>query len=178
MLSGSQFDFGNYPSNDIAAGDLNSDGTAEQIAAWLDSDSTINLSIGEMPGSPARLTSAPAAVVRTPAPYGSALSFDGADDYVRVTNAPSLNPALITIGVWAKSNTPNWTGSGFLVSKRNAYIMHPIMGTRNIELEVYIGGWKYASFTAPDSFDITAWHHYAGTYDGPLMHVCTSMVSS
>lgn len=48
--------------NDIAAGDLNNDGRAEQIMAWLDADSTINFSLGEMPGSAGKTSSAPAAV--------------------------------------------------------------------------------------------------------------------
>jgi hypothetical protein len=48
--------------NDIAAGDLNNDGRAEQITAWLDADSTINFSVGEMPGSAGKASSAPTAV--------------------------------------------------------------------------------------------------------------------
>ena len=54
--------FGTQRINDIAVGDLNIDGTAEQIAAWLDADSTINISTGEMPGSDGKSTSAPDAV--------------------------------------------------------------------------------------------------------------------
>lgn len=50
----------------VAAADLNLDGVDEQISAWLDSDDignrTINLGIGEMPGSLGQTTTAPAAV--------------------------------------------------------------------------------------------------------------------
>jgi hypothetical protein len=42
--------------------DLNLDGVDEQIYAWIDGDNTINLGIGEMPGSLGKTTSAPAAV--------------------------------------------------------------------------------------------------------------------
>lgn len=62
-IPGSQRELGNYPSNDIAAGDLNGDGQAEQIAAWIDpGDNHAYMSIGEMPGSIGRTTSSPAAV--------------------------------------------------------------------------------------------------------------------
>jgi hypothetical protein len=63
LMPGSHRDFGNYPSNDIAAGDLNGDGIAEQIVAYLDSDLSVNFSIGDLPGSNGKTTSAPAAVV-------------------------------------------------------------------------------------------------------------------
>ncbi|MCJ7659606.1 MAG: hypothetical protein MUO67_10695, partial [Anaerolineales bacterium] len=41
-IPGSDNTLGVYPSNDIAAGDLNNDGFAEQIVAYLDGDSTVN----------------------------------------------------------------------------------------------------------------------------------------
>ena len=49
-------------SADIAAGDLNYNGQAEQITAWFDASNQVNLSIGEMPGSLGKSNSAPAAV--------------------------------------------------------------------------------------------------------------------
>jgi hypothetical protein len=50
-------------SMDIASGDLNNDGKAEQIAAWMNASNQIQLLTGEMPGSLGKTTSAPAAVV-------------------------------------------------------------------------------------------------------------------
>ena len=55
--------YGGDRSTDIAAGDLNNDGRAEQIAAWLNSSNQVNFWIGELPGSVGNTSSAPAAVV-------------------------------------------------------------------------------------------------------------------
>jgi hypothetical protein len=49
----------------VAAGDLNGDGQDEQISAWVDSGNNLKLSIGEMPGSLGKATSAPAAVAHS-----------------------------------------------------------------------------------------------------------------
>jgi hypothetical protein len=51
-----------YRFYDIAAGDLNGDLQDEQITAWIGGGNQIYLSLGEMPGSLGRVTSAPAAV--------------------------------------------------------------------------------------------------------------------
>ena len=65
----SQLNIGYIWENDLAAGDLNNDGQAEQIAAWLDlADASLHLSVGEMPGSLGRSTSSPAAAARDAAP--------------------------------------------------------------------------------------------------------------
>jgi hypothetical protein len=61
----SQFSIGNYERNDITAGDLNGDGQAEQIAAWISDTNRIYISMGEMPGSLGRTTSAPAAIAHS-----------------------------------------------------------------------------------------------------------------
>jgi hypothetical protein len=55
--------YGGDRSTDIAAGDLNFDGRAEQIAAWLDASNQVNFWIGQLPASVGNSGSAPAAVV-------------------------------------------------------------------------------------------------------------------
>lgn len=63
-IPGSQTSIGYFVANDTTAADLNGDGQAEQIAAWIDpADNHVHMSIGEMPGSLGRTTSTPAAVV-------------------------------------------------------------------------------------------------------------------
>lgn len=58
--------FGNYSSYDIAAGDLNDDGRAEQITAWLEANpGALKIATSELPGSFGKTTSAPVAVVVT-----------------------------------------------------------------------------------------------------------------
>jgi len=61
-IPGSYDDYGKYPHDDIAAGDLNNDGQAEQILAWLDGEPSLNLYTTEMPGYIGRTTSAPGLV--------------------------------------------------------------------------------------------------------------------
>jgi hypothetical protein len=56
-----------------------------------------------------------------------------------------------------------------LVSKRDAYIMHPISGGSGKGLAFYVnnGGWTSVFFdlaTIP-GFDLTQWHQYVGVYD-------------
>ncbi|MGD9100245.1 MAG: hypothetical protein PVF45_07165, partial [Anaerolineae bacterium] len=65
LISGSLVTIGSVVSGtapSIASGDLNGDGQAEQIVAWIGSDGEIRLSINELPGWQGKLTSDPAAM--------------------------------------------------------------------------------------------------------------------
>ena len=101
---------------------------------------------------------------------GKAIEFDGVNDYIEVNNSASLNPGVITIGTWAKSNTPTWNSYGFLVSKRDAYILHPNAGSKDITFFINDSGWHSVSFSDPN-LDITKWHHYVGTYDSSSLKI-------
>lgn len=98
--------------------------------------------------------------------FGRAGIFDGATDYVSVPNSSGVNPTdAITVSLWAKSDSANWNASGTLASKRNAYMMYPVSGSKEIRFYVYTTlQWFYTTFTP--TIDITQWHHYTGTYDG------------
>mgnify|MGYP000671570531 FL=1 len=97
-------------------------------------------------------------------PFQSVLTFDGKDDVVETK--PHLNPTnAITVSVWAKSNTPQWNQYGCLASKREAYVLHPMAGSKEIIFYIFSGGWKPVAYT-PSNIDLTKWHHYAGTFDG------------
>lgn len=100
---------------------------------------------------------------------GSALSLDGVDDYVEVS--ANQNPTdAITVEAWAKSDTATWNSYGSLVSKRNAFILHPELNTNSIKFYIHNGSQWHSVIYSPDSsFDITQWHHYAGTYDGTTL---------
>jgi len=103
--------------------------------------------------------------IRTRGYLRYALSFDGVNDYVEVPHSPDINPTqAITVIVWAKSNTENWNKSGMLVSKRNAYILHPWEGGRYIAFFIHDGiDWRSSgNYFVPD---LTIWHLYTGTYD-------------
>ena len=98
-------------------------------------------------------------------PGHSVMEFDGVDDYIEVP-AHSNPTSAITVSFWAKSNTENWSQSGFLASKRDAYIMHPMANSKSIRFYIYSNGWEYTGYT---SSEINQWHHYAGTFDGTTL---------
>jgi hypothetical protein len=63
LIPSSSVSYGNIRFNAIAAGDLNGDFVDEQITAWVDPNNThIMMSVGELPGSAGKATSAPAVV--------------------------------------------------------------------------------------------------------------------
>lgn len=99
-----------------------------------------------------------------PGQAGGANHFNGAlGQYVEVTN--HSNPtAAITVECWAKSDTATWNQPGCLVSKRDAYIIHPAAGETTMKFYVNAGGWSSANGTPASP--ITGWHYYAGSYDG------------
>ena len=106
---------------------------------------------------------------------GKAIDFDGTNDRIEVSNSTSLNPSEITISYLAKSNTTNWSNEGCHVSKRNVYIMHPRVSTKNFLFYIYDGGWHSTEF---DSIpDITIWHNYIGKYDGSNIQLYIDGVS-
>ncbi|MGK7893104.1 MAG: LamG-like jellyroll fold domain-containing protein [Xenococcus sp. (in: cyanobacteria)] len=108
--------------------------------------------------------------VGTPIQFEHCLTFDGKGDYVDVPNHPNPTQA-ITISCWAKSNTPTWNNYGFLVSQRNAFILHPNAGGKSIHFYIFsAGGWR-ATAVNPTDIDITEWHHYAGTFDGHSIRI-------
>ncbi len=98
-------------------------------------------------------------------PSGSCLRFDISDgnDNVQVANSASLNPPKITVSAWVKSVTANWSDTGTLVSKRNAYILYSYINSKLTRGYIYDTTFRPVSYT-PSS--IIAWHLYTFTYDG------------
>ena len=97
--------------------------------------------------------------------------FDGIDDYVEIGNTSSLNPSYISVEAWVKSGNPLWNSSGSILSKRNAYILHPVAESKIIRFYVFVNGqWVSATCDDPD-LELTEWHHYAGTYDGTNIRI-------
>ncbi|HOI97227.1 MAG TPA: LamG domain-containing protein [Candidatus Pacearchaeota archaeon] len=108
--------------------------------------------------------------------YGSALSFDGADDYASVANSVSLNPtSKITVGLWAKRNGAGTGVTPGLLSKRaNGFGLiwqggadADILSTRiyqsdgtainsgNINNILSVGAWRYITLVADGTNVIT-----------------------
>lgn len=94
---------------------------------------------------------------------GTALDFDGIDDYVTIPNSAILNPTNeITITAWVKNPI-----SGMIISKGNQgdqYHLRIINGLRfNIN-----GG---TGLTIPTLMTPNIWHHVAATYDATTMRL-------
>ena len=99
------------------------------------------------------------------------LSLNGNGQYVE-TGSYVSNLFSVTVEAWAKSNTSTWNDNGNLVSRRNAFILHPVPGGKTLQFYIHNGTqWYSADFTPSNDFDLTEWHHYAGSYDGSTIRL-------
>jgi len=97
----------------------------------------------------------------------SAFVFDGSDDYVSVSNSNSLNPLTNTLICWAKSNTSTWNENGFLMSKRDVFVMHPNTGSTSVSYYYYLNNtWVAQTITVNN---IQQWNMYACSWDGTTL---------
>ncbi|MDT8306133.1 MAG: hypothetical protein RRC07_09370, partial [Anaerolineae bacterium] len=156
VIAGSQQALGNS-SIDIAAGDVNNDGQAEQIAAWLDDTNHIWLSTGEMPGSLGRTTSAPAAIAHT----------DGTVDLLVRGYDEALWHCVYDSGT---GTCPDWNndGGGILLSAPAVASLVDgqfdafVIGTDNeVYRQTWAGAWSTWQKVAGD------WPYDAPTWSGP-----------
>ena len=100
--------------------------------------------------------------------FGKALEFDGGGAHVVI--ADHRNPTTaVTVTVWAKSAEAAWNQHGWILEKRNAFMMHNIQGATTVGWILCNGGcwnlpfnWQSGA-VGPD--DITEWHMYTGTFD-------------
>ncbi len=100
--------------------------------------------------------------------FGKALQFDGVASHLMIPD--HVNPTIaITVTAWAMSSEPTWNQHGWVLEKRDAFMLHNVQGTRNMGWILCNGGCWNLPFTwetgavGPD--DITEWHMYTGTFD-------------
>ena len=99
--------------------------------------------------------------------FGTALEFDGEEDYVDVPDSPSLNiTEAITIVMWAKRHTTSNDDHERAVIKGSkgepgAYALSIRFGRFHFGVHVD-GRWH---FFDRETWRDTDWHHVAGTYD-------------
>ena len=96
---------------------------------------------------------------------GGNIDFDGTNDFVRVVHSSSLNDGnSTTILCWAKSDSANWSDYGFLMSKRNRFVLHPQLNSRSVNCYFnFVGSWLAINVTPPD---ITQWVMYTMSIGG------------
>ncbi|MCU0781323.1 MAG: sulfatase-like hydrolase/transferase, partial [Akkermansiaceae bacterium] len=97
------------------------------------------------------------------------LRFSGGNaDAVRVEGMPAVDGAF-TISLWARSATADFSGGGAFASRRPAFALLPLDGSRQIKFLIMTASATQREVTfdlaAINGFDITAWHHYAASYD-------------
>jgi hypothetical protein len=103
-------------------------------------------------------------------PTGTALQFDGQDDYVEVPYDDSMATTNeITIGAWV--NITNTAGSGqhYLVDSRDGTGSGYGLNIDTEFIQFWIAGSWYRNFLS--TISIKNWHHVVGTYDGSNMIV-------
>ncbi|MHC4477404.1 MAG: LamG domain-containing protein [Planctomycetota bacterium] len=106
-------------------------------------------------------------------PGGSALQFDGTNDYVNCGYDPSLNVSnQITVQTWIYPQANRWMG---IVSKGDDVVRHDDYGlwfnSGKVELSfnwperwgIYPAGDRFVGHTA---VPLNQWSHFAGTWDG------------
>jgi hypothetical protein len=92
-----------------------------------------------------------------------AVRFDGSTGVVTVPTSATLDPNSITVELWARSDSATWNQTGWFVSKRNKFVLHPNAGSKNVDFYLQAGGgWQAVSYAPAD---VTIWHQYVGTYD-------------
>ncbi len=100
--------------------------------------------------------------------FGKAMEIDGGGGHVKIPD--HVNPTVaITVTAWCKSSSPTWNQHGWLVEKRDAFILHNVQGTKNMAFCIVNGG----PWNKPFSWDtgqigpndITEWHMYTGTFN-------------
>jgi hypothetical protein len=104
--------------------------------------------------------------------FTAALAFDG-DDFVEVRNAPVLEPAAITVEVWARAC--KLSPDGYLVSKgaqeRVSSYCLTTGESSGLTFRVFDGKQEYRSPDAGPEVWNGRWHHLAGTYDGQVVRL-------
>ena len=94
---------------------------------------------------------------------GGSLIFDGTDDYVTVSNVYNFGVSnAMTAEIWAKSDNATWNENGYLVSRRNQFIIHPLISSTVVSFYIFSGGYASVSLTPPS---ITVFNQYVLTYN-------------
>jgi hypothetical protein len=96
-----------------------------------------------------------------------ALRFDGATSYLEVPGYSSPT-AAVTVSAWARSAGVKWNFHSNLVSKRAAFILHPLNNSRVMRFDLYTTSWQVVEYEVAD---VQTWHHYTGTYDGHYLRL-------
>jgi hypothetical protein len=108
--------------------------------------------------------------------FGSALRFDGLDDYVTIPDSSSLQPQRVTVAAWVRGNGSPGVNR-YVLSKGAVYCMASSYGLytgASGGISFYVADASstfYRSPEAPPSIWDGQWHNVAGTYDGSTVRL-------
>ena len=97
-------------------------------------------------------------ILNSPVFEDSCFSLNGTNQYASVSNVIDFSiQEAFTAEIWAKSDNSVWNNNGYLVSRRNQFIIHPQAGSTDVRFYYNNGGWPSISMSVDD---ITVWHQY------------------
>jgi len=102
--------------------------------------------------------------------YGSALEFDGVDDYVRVPDSDSLDLTKFTVSLWIKPNalgTGSWQGiigKGTGDKNNRNYALFQRLDDNRLHYS-FSDGNDWVSYSSVGSLTIGDWYYVVMTYD-------------
>ncbi len=101
-----------------------------------------------------------------------ALQFDGIDDYVNISHAPSLQPANVTVSAWIK---PTSISTYDVVLNKVANGIwddgYGLEVSKNSKMSFRINDENSPSNFAETSVSTGVWTHVVGTYDGSVIRI-------
>jgi len=101
--------------------------------------------------------------------WGSAMIFDGVNDYVRVGDSASLNvTGAITVSAWIKTAGTNSYSA--IVDKFGDEGYELVISSGG-QLRLDIGGTPYGDITGTTDLRTNDWYFVTGTYDGSFMRI-------
>lgn len=98
---------------------------------------------------------------------GTAVAFDGVDDYVEVAPRPALDlSSSLTVEAWCKANAYE----GSVVQRYGAYELRP-QPNGNLIWRIWIAGAARSLTAGAGTVSTGQTHHLVGTYDGTAMRL-------
>ncbi|MFH1230652.1 MAG: LamG domain-containing protein [Planctomycetota bacterium] len=107
--------------------------------------------------------------------YGSALSFDGVDDYVQLSDdiTPTGN---VTIEAWIKGNSWNTETNGSRIYD-DYYFLFGVLSTGKVNFGRYQSGVDWDKIQGVQGLNTGQWYHIVGVYDGSQARIYVNGIS-
>jgi len=151
-----------------------STGSCGPVAEWKFDENTGTTTVNDTSGN-AKHGTMNGGMTNTnwvPGKVGSALSFDGVDDYVSTSDIESIEGITqLTVAAWIYPKA--WNLNDFVVEKGNVFVLgsHSYIGSNGgfMIRENGTSNWKKAEL--PTSLSLNTWHYLVGVYDGQNIKV-------